>query len=48
MLVKEVGLCIEDLRKAKINMTQAEFARKLSRDRTFLSIVERGVQNINF
>jgi len=46
MLVKEVGLRIQDLRKAKLNMTQAEFARKLGWDRTFLSRVERGVQNI--
>ena len=46
MLVKEVGLRIRVLRKEKLNMTQAEFARKLGWDRTFLSRVERGVQNI--
>lgn len=46
MLVKEVGLRIRDLRQSKLNMTQAEFARKLGWDRTFLSRVERGIQNI--
>ena len=46
MLIKEVGLRIQDLRKSKLNITQAEFARKLGYDRTFLSRVERGVQNI--
>lgn len=46
MLIKEVGLRIQGLRKSKLNITQAEFARKLGYDRTFLSRVERGVQNI--
>ena len=46
MLIEKVGLRIQDLRKSKLNMTQAEFARKLGWDRTFLSRVERGVQNI--
>lgn len=46
MLIKEVGLRIQDLRKSKLNITQSEFARKLGYDRTFLSRVERGIQNI--
>ena len=46
MLLKEVGLRIQELRKERSNLTQAEFAKKLGYDRTFLSRVERGVQNI--
>lgn len=46
MLVKEVGSRIRVLREEKLNMTQADFARKLGWDRTFLSRVERGIQNI--
>ena len=46
MLLKEVGLQIQELRKERSNLTQAEFAKKLGYDRTFLSRVERGVQNI--
>lgn len=46
MLLKEVGLRIQELRKERLNLTQAEFAKRLGYDRTFLSRVERGVQNI--
>lgn len=46
MLLKEVGLRIQELRKEKLNITQSEFAKRLGYDRTFLSRVERGVQNI--
>lgn len=46
MLLKEVGLRIQELRKERLNLSQSEFARKLGCDRTFLSRVERGVQNI--
>lgn len=46
MLLKEVGLRIQELRKERLNITQSEFAKRLGYDRTFLSRVERGVQNI--
>lgn len=46
MLLKEVGLRIQELRKERLNLTQSEFAKRLGYDRTFLSRVERGVQNI--
>ena len=46
MLLKEVGLRIQELRKERLNITQSEFATSLGYDRTFLSRVERGVQNI--
>lgn len=45
-MLKEVGLRIQYLRKTKLNMSQADFAKILGWDRTFLSRVERGVQNI--
>ena len=46
MLLKEVGLRIQELRKERLKLTQSEFAKRLGYDRTFLSRVERGVQNI--
>lgn len=46
MLLKEVGLRIQELRKERLNITQSELAKRLGYDRTFLSRVERGVQNI--
>lgn len=46
MLLKEVGLRIQELRRERLNITQSEFAKRLGYDRTFLSRVERGVQNI--
>lgn len=46
MLLKEVGLRIQELRKGRLNITQSEFAKRLGYDRTFLSRVERSVQNI--
>ena len=46
MLLKEVGLRIQELRKERLKLTHSEFAKRLGYDRTFLSRVERGVQNI--
>lgn len=46
MLIKEVGLRIQELRKTKLNISQTAFALKIGYDRTFLSRVERGIQNI--
>lgn len=44
MLLKEVGLRIQELRKERLKLTQSEFAKRLGYDITFLSRVERGLQ----
>ena len=44
MLLKEVGLRIQELRKERLKLTQSEFVKRLGYDRTFLSRVERGLQ----
>ena len=46
MLLKGVGLRIQVLRKERLNITQSEFEKRLGYARTFLSRVEKEVQNI--
>ncbi len=46
MIRKLVGNRIKELRINNLNMTQNELAEKLKWDRTFLSRVESGKQNI--
>lgn len=43
---KEIGKRVKDLRMSKLGMTQEEFASILNVDRTYLSRVESGKQNI--
>ena len=43
---KMVGYRIKELRINKINMSQEDFAAKLGWDRTYLSRIESGKQNI--
>ena len=46
MLLKEVWLRIQKSRKERLKITQSEFVERLECERSFLSSVERGVQNI--
>lgn len=46
MIKKEIGRRIKALRKNKLHLTQAEFAKRLNWDRTFISRIESGKQNI--
>jgi len=46
MLKEIIGKRIRDLRITKIDMSQEEFCNKLGLDRTYLSRLESGKQNI--
>lgn len=46
MIKKLVGYRIKELRINKMNLTQDEFSQKLGWDRTYLSRVESGKQNL--
>ena len=46
MLKEIIGKRIRDLRVTKANMSQEEFSKKINLDRTYLSRVESGKQNI--
>lgn len=46
MIKKLVGYRIKELRINNLNMTQEEFAKLLDYDRTYLSRIESGKQNI--
>lgn len=46
MLKEIIGKRIRDLRVTKINMSQEKFSKKINIDRTYLSRVESGKQNI--
>ncbi len=46
MIRKLVGYRIKELRINNLNMTQEEFAKLLNYDRTYLSRIESGKQNI--
>lgn len=46
MLKNDIGKHIRELRKQKLNATQEEFSRMIGWDRTYLSRVEAGKQNI--
>lgn len=46
MIKKLVGYRIKELRINNLNMTQEEFAKLLNCDRTYLSRIESGKQNI--
>ncbi len=43
---KQIGCLIKELRIKKLNVSQDDFARSLGVDRTYLSRVESGKQNI--
>ena len=46
MLKEIVGKRVRDLRVTKTNMSQEEFSKKINLDRSYLSRVESGKQNI--
>lgn len=46
MIKRLVGYRIKELRINNLNMTQEEFAKLLNYDRTYLSRIESGKQNI--
>jgi len=46
MLQKSIGKRVRDLRIVKLDLNQEEFASKLGWDRTYISRVESGNQNI--
>ena len=46
MIKKIVGYRIKELRINKLHMSQDDFAKKLNWDRTYLSRIESGKQNI--
>ncbi len=46
MLKEIIGKRVRDLRITKIDMSQEEFSKKINLDRTYLSRVESGKQNI--
>lgn len=46
MLKEIIGKRIRDLRVTKTNMSQEELSKKINFDRTYLSRVESGKQNI--
>jgi transcriptional regulator with XRE-family HTH domain len=46
MLKEDIGKRIRDLRVTKTNLSQDDFAKKIGIDRTYLSRVESGKQNI--
>ncbi len=46
MLQKTIGKRVRDLRIVKLDMNQEQFAEKLGWDRTYISRVESGNQNI--
>lgn len=46
MLQKSIGKRVRDLRIVKLDLNQEEFATKLGWDRTYISRVESGNQNI--
>lgn len=46
MLKEIIGKRIRDLRVTKANMSQEEFSKRINLDRTYLSRVESGKQNI--
>lgn len=45
-MLQKIGKRIKELRIKKLNMTQDDFAKTLGVDRTYLSRVESGKQNI--
>ena len=46
MLRREIGERIRTLRKARVKLNQEEFAHKIGVDRTYISRLECGKQNI--
>ncbi len=46
MLKEQIGKRIKELRIIKTGLTQDEFAKKLNLDRTYISRVESGKQNL--
>lgn len=46
MVKKEIGKKIKQLRKNNLELTQDEFAKRLGWDRTYLSRIESGKQNL--
>lgn len=46
MIRQEIGIRIKELRISKQYMNQKEFSKKIGCDKTYLSRVERGKQNI--
>lgn len=46
MLLEIIGKRIRDIRVVKENLNQDEFAKKVGLDRTYLSRLESGKQNI--
>lgn len=46
MIKIDIGLRIKELRISKANLSQEDFANKLGFDRTYLSRVESGKQNL--
>lgn len=45
-MLQKIGNRIKELRINKLNMTQEDFAKVLGVDRTYLSRIESGKQNI--
>ena len=45
-MLEEIGNRIKELRTEKLNLAQEEFANLLGVDRTYLSRIESGKQNI--
>ena len=45
-MLQQIGKRIKQLRMDKLNMTQEDFAKTLGVDRTYLSRIESGKQNI--
>ena len=46
MLKENIGKRVRDLRVTKIDLNQEEFSKKIGFDRTYLSRLESGKQNI--
>lgn len=46
MIKQRIGQRIKEIRTSELKITQAELAKKLGWDRTFLSRIESGKQNI--
>lgn len=46
MIKESVGQRIKELRLSKANLSQEDFAKKLGFDRTYLSRIESGKQNV--
>lgn len=46
MIKESVGQRVKELRLSKVNLSQEDFAKKIGFDRTFLSRIESGRQNM--